>query len=127
MSDQCRAQEANSVRTELLTHARPQWGVFCHHDHSAIDCRDAFTRDTRRPRLDEVRTMAYRGLWVIFACVALALLSFLFLPQRYASYAVGGSILGAWIGGVIYARDYYRHIKQFERDRDEFNRRLRER
>ena len=70
--------------------------------------------------------MTYRGLRLTFSCVALAFASH-YLPGRYAPYAVMFFILGGWVGGAIHLRDWYRDLKQFERDRDEFNRRLRDR
>ena len=71
--------------------------------------------------------MTYRGLRLAFACIAIGFAAVYYLPGRYARYAVMFFILGGWVGGAIHFRDWYRDLKQFERDRDEFNRKLRDR
>jgi len=71
--------------------------------------------------------MNYRGLWTIVASIAIAVLAVLLAPDGYAFWTGMIGVLGGWIGGAIYAVDHYRHIKEFERQRDEFNRRLQER
>ena len=71
--------------------------------------------------------MSNRGLWIMLACTALDLTAFQFAPDPLAFPAVTASILGGWVGGAIFARDYYRYIKQYERERDEFNQKLTDR
>ena len=70
--------------------------------------------------------MSYRGLFIAFACLAIGLAAFALAPLQAAPMLVV-AIAGGWIGGAVCARDYYRHIKQFEREREEFNRTLKDR
>ena len=71
--------------------------------------------------------MSYRGLKLTFACLGVALAAMLFLPGCYGWYGALIGILGGGVGGIIHFRDYYRGLQRFVRERDEFNRTLRER
>ena len=73
------------------------------------------------------RVLSYRGLWIIFSCVTLGIGAVWLAPDGYGWPIGVVSILGAWVGGGLFARDYYLHIKAFERERDEFNSRFRNR
>ena len=82
------------------------------------------------PNID--RKFSYRGMWIAMASigVSMMLLSLVTILGGPPPLAVGLVLpvgFGGFLAGIfIYTRDWYRDLKQYERDREEFNRRLKE-
>lgn len=81
---------------------------------------------TRRSGRDAAK-MTYRGLWIIFGSLAVMFAAFAWAPKRAVLAMMVAAFAGAGLGGIIYYRDMYRDLQRYVRERDEFERQLRER
>ena len=71
--------------------------------------------------------MTYRGLKTMLASVAIGVAAFWVTPVRLAWWIMALALTGVLVGFVVHTRDWYHDLKRYARERDEFNRRLRER
>ena len=71
--------------------------------------------------------MSYRGMKIMLASVAIGAATLWVAPVRSAWWIIVLAMIGGLFGLVVHTRDWYRDLKRYVRERDEFNRRLRER
>jgi hypothetical protein len=70
--------------------------------------------------------MTYRGLKTTLASVAIGVAAFWVTPLRLAWWIMAFALMCVLFGCVVQTRDWYHDLKRYARERDEFNRRLRE-
>jgi len=71
--------------------------------------------------------MTYRGMRILFASVGVGAVAFWLAPARWALWIIALALIGGLCGVVVHTRDWYHDLQRYVRERDEFNRRLRER
>lgn len=71
--------------------------------------------------------MTYRGTKIMIASPVLAGVVGWLSPSRLLPWIIAVGLIGGLWGLVVHCRDWHRDLQRYVRERDEFNRRLRER